>query len=118
MDALLETTLRQQSSAASLPTTLEVTVLSPCIGQQTLTKINDSAYSGTDGPFTLVNLLAIDDGGSDSWALQIINFDQTPSGCFGVTNYRLDTPSDDPVGEYCKWNGSSKDCSAGRAVVS
>ncbi len=117
MDVLLKTTLRQQSSAASLPATLQVLVQSPCQGQQTLDKISDSAFSGTVGDFTVVNLFAITDGGSDSWAIQVVNFDQSPPGCFGITNYRLNTPSDNPIGAYCLWDGSSKDCSAGQATV-
>ena len=118
MDILLSTKLRPHpSSAAALPATLQVSVLTPCVGQQTLDKISDTAYSGTVGVFTVVNLLAIDDGGSNSWALQVINFDQSPPGCFGVTHYRLDTPSDNPIGIYCLWDGSSKDCSAGQASV-
>ena len=87
MDVLLKTQLRKQAAASSLPTTLQVSVPTPCTGQQTVTKINDSSYSGTTGPFNIVNLLAILDGGDDSWALHVINFDQNPPGCYGVTNY-------------------------------
>lgn len=117
MDVLANTTLRSRSAATSLPDTLLVSVLTPCQGQQNLSKINASAYSGTGGGFTVVNLFSIVDGGDDSWEIQIVNFGQTPSGCFGITNYRLETPSDDPAGGYCLWNGSSKDCSAGQATV-
>lgn len=117
MDVLTNTTLRPRSTASSLPDTLLMSTLTPCQGQQNLSKINESAYSGTVGDFTVVNLYSIQDGGDDSWALQVVNFDQSPPGCFGFTNYRLKTPSDDPVGPYCLWNGSSKDCNAGQAAV-
>ena len=118
MDVLESTILRNREGLGALPATLLLSVVSPCQGQQTLTKVNDSAYSGSNGDFTLVNLYSISEGGNESWALQIINYGSTPSGCQGITNFRLSEPSDDPTGTYCLWNGSSKDCSTGQAIVS
>lgn len=96
---------------------LKANVLTPCSGSQDLDIVNDKCYSGSVGDFTVVNLFAITDGGADSWALQVVNFDQSPPGCYGITNFRLQTPSDNPVGPYCLWDGSSKDCNAGQATV-
>ncbi len=118
MDVQDSTKLGQSPpSASGLPATLQLSVLTPCVGQQTLNKVNSYTYSGTVGDFTVVNLFVIVEDDEDSWELQVINFDQSPSRCYGVTIYRLDQPAGSPVGNYCLWDGSSKDCSAGQATV-
>lgn len=107
----------EQSSVSGLPPTLQVSVATPCIGTQKVDKVNSYTYTGAAGDFTLANLYVIVENGEDSWELQIINFKQSPDGCFGVTIYRLENPSGSPIGTYCRWDGSSKDCSAGQATV-
>lgn len=108
----------ERDSSVSLPLVLNVAVLTPCVGQQNVDKVNDGAYSGAVGDFTIVNLYAVQDGGQDSWAIQVVNFNASPTGCYGFTDYRRSTPSADPIGTYCLWDGSVSDCSAGQAVVS
>lgn len=117
MNAPLNGPARERASSAALPAVLNVSVLTPCLGQQNVDKVNDGAYSGATGDFTVVNLYAVKDGGQDSWAIQVVNFNPTPTGCYGFTDFRRSTPSTNPVGTYCHWDGTVSDCSVGQAVV-
>ena len=71
-------------------------------------------YTGTSGDFDLVTLLKFTENGQDSW--QITTY-KTSGSCSGFHYFRLETPSSDPVGGYCDWDGVDKDCTRGEAAV-
>ena len=100
----------------SLPQVLVVSVESPCTGLQTITKQSDTLYAGATGDFSYCVLYTVNDGGSTSWELKIWDYRPT-SPCFGITYFRLDPPSADPIGVYCDFDGVDKDCDRGKALV-
>ncbi len=110
-------TLRQVAASSSCPNDYRVSVFSPCTGGQIVLKgANCNLYSGTVGDFDLVVLFAVSDGGQSSWQFDVWDFD-SGSSCFGIRSFRLETPSTDPIGDYCDWNGTDKDCDRGRGAV-
>lgn len=70
------------------------------------------------GPFMSGHLLAIKDTNGDiiNWDLVIVYFNFGHS-CHGLHAFRLSTASEDPLGGYCKWDGSATDCADGKASV-
>ena len=102
----------------SLPTTLTVEVQQPtsCQGVGTVS-LSGSRYSGSSADFNYILLFAVDVGGGvTTWELRVTDV-RAGTGCPGLRRYRRNPAANNPVGDYCYWNGSSMNCSTGKAGV-
>ncbi len=100
----------------SLPETLDVEVISPCTGDQSLVRQSDELYAGSSGDFTYVTLYSISVSGNPSWEMKVWDY-RHGSGCYGTSYYRRNPADGNPVGNYCLYDGSMK-CNDGSATVS
>lgn len=76
---------------------------------------NPPEYQGISGDFIYARCLRINLGGSNyTWELTLY---KGSNPCGGFHTLRLSTAADDPVGDYCKWTGSSTDCTQAKAKV-
>ena len=71
-------------------------------------------YSYDSGDFAYARLARISPSGGDSWELLV---SITSGACAGFHTFRLDTPADDPEGDYCLYLSGSTNCAAGQASV-
>ena len=86
---------------------ITATMTSPCSGDQTMEKINDDLYQGTNGAFTL-GVLASDP--TLGWTLMIYDYSSTTAPCYPWIQYAQVTPdTSNPSGSYGKLVNGSPD---------
>lgn len=97
-----------------MPQSYEISVLSPCQGDQTVNRNSDTVYSGTSGDFTFANL-GYENG---TWRITIYDYRQG-SNCFGASTYQQVTPDADPTsGQFGKFDANAQpDVNLGVATV-
>lgn len=99
-----------------MSTSYDVTVTSPCEGDQTINEVTSDLFTGTVGDFTMA-VLALDTT-NGRWLLTVYDYSNPSGPCYPFAQYgQVDPDASDPVGGYGKMVNGSPDTSAGAASV-
>lgn len=94
----------------------QINVVTPCPGNQVVTKIANTHYTGSNGDFTYAILTR---GSQDTaWRVVVYDYSSTSTPCYPTKTFEQVTPdADDPSGVYYGLTDSGPDQSEGELSV-